>query len=91
MLGWLRLDRRERNVLRIDLPPWGAERFDAEAPRVQPRGPAIRLKAGLRHQMAYERAGVEDVAPDARQEQGAALAGSENQAVAVGLERRDEL
>ena len=49
---------RAPTSVRIDWPPWRAERFDAKTPRLQPFGPAIRLKAGLRHQMAHELAGV---------------------------------
>src|SRR5580698_7728872 len=40
--------------------------------------------------MAHERARLGKLAPDARQEQGAALARAENETVAIGLERARE-
>src|ERR1700722_2971168 len=90
MLERLRIARGRRNVPRLDSPPWRAERLDAEASGLQPFWPGIRLKAGLRHQVAHEPARVGKMAPDARQEQGAASADPENEPVTVGLERSSE-
>src|SRR5258708_11506595 len=86
MLECIRIARGRRNVPRLDSPPWRAERLDAEASGIQPFWPGIRLKAGLRHQVAHEHPGVGKMAPDARQEQGAASADRENEPVTVGLE-----
>src|ERR1700734_1455537 len=90
MLERMHIARGRRSVPRLDSPPWRAERLDAEASGLQPFWPAIRLKAGLRHQVSHEPARVGKMAPDARQEQGAASADRENEAVAIGLEGSSE-
>ena len=71
---------------RVDRSPRRAEQLDAEALGLEPLRPAIRFEAGLRHEAADERARVGNLAPDAGQEEGAPIAGREDEAVAVGLE-----
>ena len=62
--------------------------FHPEARRLDSVRPAV--KAGLRHEVAHEVAGIGELPPDARQEQRPTASGAENEAVAIRLERSCE-
>src|SRR5271157_2985968 len=82
-------DRRDFG--RLDAAPGRAERLDPEARRLEPGRKDRRVEARLHPQMTDEFARAGDVAPDARQEQPPLPPDPHNEAVAVWLERPDEL
>src|ERR1700719_2649474 len=90
MLDRLSVVGLQSDILRIDLPPLRAERFDSKASRLEPFGPGIRRQTRLRDQMPHKRARVGKMPPNARQEQRAPLAERENKPIAIGLKRGRE-